>query len=147
MSTLNNKDCPAVQAHISMLQGIINRMSSNCSNCKTWAITILAAMLVLIVDKNIGFSNIWICYIPVALFFLLDCYYLGLEKTFRDKQSDFLVKVSNNNFVDELFEIKDLPNFFGQLLATIKGMLSFSTTPIYGLIILFVYILGRYMHG
>ena len=53
MSDLKNKDCPAVQAHIAMLQGIISRMASNSANCKTWVVTIIAAMLVLIVDKNI----------------------------------------------------------------------------------------------
>ena len=47
MSTLKNKDCPAVQAHISMLQGIISRMANNSANCKTWVITIIAAMLVM----------------------------------------------------------------------------------------------------
>ena len=34
----------AVQAHISMLQGIINRMAGNSANCKNWTVTLVAAM-------------------------------------------------------------------------------------------------------
>lgn len=143
MSTLKNKDCPAVQAHISMLQDIISRMANNSANCKTWVVTIIAAMLVLIVDKNLGFTNVWICYIPVALCFFLDCYYLGLERIFIKKQNSFLEKVPSGDYADDLYVIKDLPKFCGQLKSTFKGMLSFSTTPFYGIIALLIFILGR----
>lgn len=50
---LQKMESSAVQAHVSMLQGIINRMANNSANCKTWTITIVAAMLVLLVDKII----------------------------------------------------------------------------------------------
>ena len=68
----------AVQAHISMLQGIINRMAANSANCKTWTVTLVAAMLVLLVDKEMKIPNAWVCLIPIVLFYFLDCYYLGL---------------------------------------------------------------------
>ncbi len=142
MSTLKNKDCPAVQAHISMMQNIISRMANNSANCKTWAITIIAAMLVLIVDKNSGFKNIWICYIPVSLFFFLDCYYLGLERLFIKKQEEFLTKVESGIYVEELYTIKGISNFGTQFCATLKSIISFSTLPFYGLVVLFIYILG-----
>lgn len=147
MSELKNKDCPAVQAHIAMLQEIISRMANNSANCKTWVVTIIAAMLVLIVDKDLGFTNIGICYIPVVLFFFLDCYYLGLERAFLKKQNDFLEKVPSGDYVDELYLIKDLPKFCGQLGNTFKAMLSFSTTPFYGLIAVFIFILSRCFNG
>lgn len=147
MSELKNKDCPAVQAHIAMLQGIISRMANNSANCKTWAVTIIAAMLVLIVDKNMDFTNVWICYLPVGLFFFLDCYYLGLERTFIKKQNSFLDKVPAGNYADELYVIKDLPKFCGQLGNTFNAMRSFSTTPFYGLIAVFIFILGRCFNG
>ena len=147
MSTLKNKDCPAVQAHISMLQGIISRMANNSANCKTCVITIIAAMLVLLVDKNLGFINAWICYIPIILFFILDCYYLGLERIFIESQKSFLQKVPSGNYADELYVIKDLPQNRKMLSNTIKAMASFSTTPFYGLIALFIFILNRYFNG
>lgn len=147
MNDLKNKDCSAVQAHIAMLQGIISRMANNSANCKTWAVTIIAAMLVLIADKNMGFTDIWICYIPVALFFLLDCYYLGLERVFIKDQENFLQKVPSGNYADDLYVIKGLPKFGGQLRSTINAMKSFSTTPFYGFIALFIFILGRCLNG
>jgi hypothetical protein len=147
MSDLKNKDCPAVQAHVTMLQGIISRMANNSANCKTWAVTIIAAILVLIADKNMGFTDIWICYIPIALFFLLDCYYLGLERAFIKEQNSFLQKVPSGNYADDLYVVKGLPKFCGQLWHTIKATISFSTTPFYGLIALFIFILGRCFNG
>ena len=147
MNDLKNKDCPAVQAHITMLQGIISRMANNSANCKTWSITIIAAMLVLIVDKNMGFSNVWICYLPIGLFFFLDCYYLGLERAFIKEQSSFLKKVPSGNYADDLYAIKNLPKFGGQLRNTIKAMISFSTVPFYGLIAVFIFILGSCFNG
>lgn len=68
-------ESPAVQSHLSMLQGIINRMVENSANCKNWTLTLVAAMLVLLVDKNMQIPNALICLIPIGLFYLLDCYY------------------------------------------------------------------------
>lgn len=144
MSILENKEKSSVQAHISMLQGIISRMANNSANSKTWAVTIIAAMLVIVVDKDSGFNNIWVCYIPVLLFLFLDCYYLGLERTFIQKQNEFLDKINNEqSYENDLYIVKGMPTFWSQLGITLKGILSFSTLPFYGLIILFIYILGR----
>ena len=94
----------AVQAHISMLQGIINRMAGNSANCKNWTVTLVAAMLVLLVDKDMQIPNAWICLIPVALFYLLDCYYLGLERLCISSQKAFLERIYNNEeYVENLY--------------------------------------------
>ena len=135
---LDTMERSAVQAHISMLQGIINRMANNSANCKTWTITIVAAMLVLLVDKNYNIPNAWICFIPIALFYLIDCYYLGLERLCIKSQKNFIAKVSNDNFVNELFIVHELSGFFTQLCSTIKATVSFSTTPFYLIVALFV---------
>lgn len=42
----------AVQSYLGILQNIISRMANNSSNCKTWCITIVSAILVVIVDKK-----------------------------------------------------------------------------------------------
>lgn len=144
MTILESKESSAVQTHVSMLQGIISRVANNSANCKTWAITIIAAMLVLIVSKNISFKNAWICYIPVYLFFFLDCYYLGLERIFIKKQTEFLDKIANGtSYENDLYAIKGMPKFWIQLWITIKGALSFSTLPFYGSIIIFIYTLSK----
>ncbi len=38
----------AVQHHLTLLQGIIQRMAENSRSCKSWCITIVAAVLVLV---------------------------------------------------------------------------------------------------
>ena len=99
MDTLTTKENSAVQAHINMLQGIINRMANNSANCKTWAITIISAILVLYADDKINQEELWICYIPICLFFFLDCFYLGLERQIIKKQSVFITQINNGDDV------------------------------------------------
>lgn len=128
----------AVQAHISMLQKIISRMSNNSANCKNWTITIVTAVAVLLINQDI---NIWICVIPIMLFYLIDCYYLGLERLCIKSQQNFLHKVSENNFADDLYTINELSDSCLQIKSTINAMLSFSTTPFYLIVALLFYLL------
>lgn len=135
---------PAVQAHIAMLQGIINRMAGNSANCKNWTITLVAAMLVLLVDKEMQLPNARLCLIPVGLFYLLDCYYLGLERMTIDIQEDFLDKLTKDEvYVDQLYKVGTLGDRYAQLCNTIKAICSPSTTPFYAIVALVVYYLGE----
>ena len=73
---LSRLESPAVQGYISMLQGIINRMAGNSASCKTWTVTLVAALLALLVGKQIQIYILLICLILVVLLlFVLDCYY------------------------------------------------------------------------
>ena len=42
-----NPGSPAVQSHLEMLQGVIQRMAENSRSCKFWSITALSAVLFL----------------------------------------------------------------------------------------------------
>lgn len=158
MDILKSKNSSAVQAHINMLQGVINRMANNSANCKTWAITILSAILVLYADDKIAKSELWICYIPMCLFFFLDCYYLGLEQQMIKRQSSCVEKINNGEDVaKEIFTIKRqgqnlqlkyilfqmIKTFFCQFMITMKAVFSFSILPFYGFVLGFIYCLGR----
>lgn len=133
----------AVQDHISMHQDIINRMAGNSANCKNWTITLVAAMLVLLVDKNMQIPNAWICLIPIVLFYLLDCYYLGLERMCIASQNEFLGKVNNGkDYIDSLYKMEALKDNCKQLCNTIKAMKSFSTTPFYLIVAIVVLYFG-----
>ena len=49
----------AVQAHLTIMQGVIQRMAENSRSCKVWCVTLVAATLVLEhfrVEKNL-YSN------------------------------------------------------------------------------------------
>jgi hypothetical protein len=83
---------PSVQAHLGVLQGVIQRMAGNSASCKTWCVTIVSALLVVVADK--GRSEVaHIALVPTFLFLALDTYYLGLEKAFRASYSEFVQKV------------------------------------------------------
>ena len=155
MDILKIKENSAIQAHINMMQGIINRMAANSANCKTWLITILAAIFVLVVDDKICSDKIWIAYIPTGLFFFLDCFYLGLERSFIKKQNVFIKKINQGDDIAiDVFALKteeyatfykkvvaNAKNFINQFLYTIRSVGSFSIFPFYGIICLLIYLL------
>lgn len=144
------KESSAVQAHINMMQGMINRMSSNSANCKLWCITILAAILGLFYDNK--FPHLDYCYFIVGLFYFLDCFYLGLERKFVKAQNDY-VRAINNNEAIKVVAQTFLPysiqarterscwieekgkHYLMQLWDIFKALFSFSTTPFYGAIL------------
>lgn len=117
----------AILAHIEMLQGIISRMAANSANCKTWALTILCAVLAL--TNLSGEKLAIISFGVIILMWLLDCFYLGLERHFKEVQKTFATKVGKGN----KYELFSFPSttFLQQLLGTIGGVVSFSTTPFY----------------
>lgn len=158
MSILSKKESPAVQAHINMMQGMINRMASNSANCKLWCITIFAATLGLHYDDK--FPNLEYCYFIVGLFYFLDCFYLGIERVFVNEQNDY-VRAINNNEESKVESQTFLPyaipvrnerpcwiedkgkHFLKQLCNTIKASVSFSTTPFYGTILYATYYISH----
>jgi hypothetical protein len=79
----------SVQSYLNILQNIISRMAGNTANCKTWCITLVSGIFVIIADK--GKPNYaWIALIPIILFFFLDAYYLGQERAFCAIFNDFV---------------------------------------------------------
>lgn len=152
MDILERKGHPVVQAHINMVQGIITRMAQNSTNCKSWAIPIVSAIIMLALEKNTIPSMI--AYIPLGIFYLLDCYYLGLERKFRDEQRDFIKKLNDgDDITSDIFfaQSTDKKGWFGrrwrmikdQLFCTFDGVFSFSTTIVYGVLALSVYLTGK----
>src|ERR1051326_5115712 len=96
---------PSVQAHLGILQGVIQRMASNSAGCKTWSVSMASAMLVIVADK--GKPNFaLLALIPTLLFMGLDLYYLGLEKSFRESYNDFIRKLHTGTLTPaDLFSV------------------------------------------
>ena len=137
-------DNSAVQFHISMLQGIINRMANNSANCKTWTVTLVTAMLVLLLEKKIKLPNPWISLIPVVLLYLLDCYYLCLERITISVQNTFLGSLSKESeeYIDLLYKVEGLGLRRTRLRGMIKALISLSTLPFYILVAMIVFYLS-----
>lgn len=83
---------PSVQGHLGIIQNVIQRMGTNSTACKTWCITIVAALLVIIADKNKPHLAV-LALFPTVLFAGLDVYYLALEKGFRESYDNFIRKL------------------------------------------------------
>ena len=91
-SILLDESSPSVQAHLQIIQSVIGRMAGNSSSCKTWCITLVSAILVVVADKAKP-DYAYIALLPALLFYALDIYYLALEKAFRNSCNTFVSKV------------------------------------------------------
>lgn len=126
-----------VRQYLQMLHEIINRMASNSSNCKTWAITLFSAMAALLISLETMRQLIWLLIIPIVLFYLLDAYYLGLEKGFRDLETSFVNKLhSSGDCSLSVYNFKfiDTGGYNGWKNLG-KGLLSKSTWPLYSILL------------
>ena len=70
------------QAHLEMIQGIINRLSNNSFLLKEWSVILISALFALAAkDSNLLF--VYLAYFPAISFWGLDAYFLHQEKLFR----------------------------------------------------------------
>lgn len=119
---------PSVQIHLGILQGVIERMASNSTSSKTWCITIVSAVLVIVAGKGKPDFAL-IAFIPTLLFLLLDTYYLALEKGFRNSYNSFVKKVHDASLTPEdLYSVKPEGN---QTNLQIEALISFSVWGFY----------------
>jgi hypothetical protein len=81
---------------LEMTQSVIARMAQNSFALKGWAITILSAMFILS-EKDAEISFGWIGLAVAVIFWLLDAYYLKLERDFRAKYDE--ICDSNDEFL------------------------------------------------
>ena len=97
--------------YLQMMQGNIERMAANSSNCKAWMVTILSAMVAL--QCSVEALNGWILLgvLPIVLFWYLDVYYLHLERGMRNRETVFMNILKSgiqDGYGDALFYFKPL---------------------------------------
>ncbi len=127
-----DRESPAVQAHMTILQGIIGRMGDNSRICKVWCVTLVYAILALVAFRGDA-NHIFIALLPTGLFFLLDAYYLALERSFRGAYNDFVDKIREGRYAASDLYVVPPPESLAR--GTIWAMFrSFSTLPFYALV-------------
>jgi len=82
----------AVQKHLELNQNAIMRMGENSRSCKVWCVTLVAAVLVLVAQTGKA-NHALIALAPTVLFYVLDAYYLSLERGFRRSYGGFVRKI------------------------------------------------------
>ena len=130
----------AVQAHLQIVQSVIQRMASNSNSCKAWCITIVSAILVLIADKGKP-QFAYLAFLPTILFLALDAYYLALERAFRSAYNNFVKKLHRSNItVDDVYSVIPKGEMSKHQLDALK---SFSVWGFYGMLAVLVVIAER----
>lgn len=120
-------DNPAVMAHITMLQGIINRLANNSASCKTWCFTLVAGLVTLTGAAGKP-GVIVVVIVPLVIFGFLDASYLAQERAYRDLYARILGKVHDGSYaLADTFDAR-APMKPG---ARIKAFFSWSVAPMY----------------
>ena len=133
-----NAESSAVQTHLKITQGVIERMAKNSRSCKVWCVTLVSASLILVAltDRT---NYILVVLVPIVPFLILDTYYLTLERAFRVSYDTFVEELKNNNISSsDLYIIKPtgtIPKLF------IHSLRSFSIYIFYPILIISVLII------
>lgn len=116
-------------AHLSFIQGVINRMGNNSFLLKGWCVTLVAAIFAL-ASKDSNEQFVLVAYFPAFMFWFLDAFFLHQEKLYRELYK----KVANNQISSDNFtlETSDLKNEVPCLLSV---MFSKTLFPFYGILI------------
>lgn len=67
--------------HLEMIQSVISRMGANSFSLKGWGVTLIAGIFVLS-SKDSDKTYFLITYLPVIVFWVLDSFYLLLERKY-----------------------------------------------------------------
>lgn len=119
--------------YISLLQENINRIAGNSANCKTWLVTLVAAIMALQLTSVELRNILWVALGLIVLFYLLDSYYLGLERKFIALEEAF-VKAAKDKQEGEItnsiysFNIKSVNDKHASMCS---ALVSPSTYPFY----------------
>ena len=127
--------------HLEFIQGTINRMAGNLFFLRGWTITLIAALFAFFVkDANTDF--IFVVYLPVIIFWILDGYFLSQERLFRtlynhvrkldEKEIDFSMNTSEYN--------EDKRNSW--LRSMFSSTLLFFYLPLVGVMLLVIYLIN-----
>lgn len=122
-------------AHLTFIQGVINRMAANSFLVKGWTIALVAALLAIAAEK-VTFAYLLVVLVPVLLFWWLDTYYLIQEKLYRELYKDVAQKVPSSIDFD-----MDASVFKGQIDSTVKIARSSSVGPFYLVIVILLVVM------
>jgi len=116
--------------HLELIQGIINRFSTNSFLLKGWSVVLVSALFALSAN-NSKIEFIYLAYIPSIVFWGLDGYFLSVERLYRKlydivrqkDKIDFSMDIKNLNekshpWLDATFS-KTLVPFHGALIGSI----------------------------
>lgn len=118
--------------HLELIQGVISRMAGNLFYLRGWVVTLVAGILVLLIQLDGGKLPIIFLTFITVLFWCYDGYFLAHERMYRDLYNK--VRKQNEEEIDFSMDINE---FKGTVQNTIIFcMLSPTLRYFYGLLLL-----------
>lgn len=116
---------------IDLIQGCINRMANNSFLIKGWALGVFAGVTAFTKGENLNNIVLLLCttVVPFICFWVLDAYFLQIERKYRAMYTERLTKRKNNDS-DELFDLNPSKYKVGSIL---RIMFSQTLTIFYGI--------------
>jgi len=113
--------------HINLLQGIINRLANNSASCKTWCLTLVAALLSLAGATHVP-GIVTFALVPVVIFGFLDAMYLAQERSYRDLYTRMIDAIRKGSYaLGNVYEARAELDFSG----FVSALASWSIFPVY----------------
>lgn len=110
-------------------------MNTNSVQGKGWCIAIVAALLDIFAQTN-NELFIWICFISIVLFCILDTLYLQQEHKFVGMYNDFVKDKENKPKVYEM----PMKSYANGMKGFLKALKSWSVGLVYGLLLITIVI-------
>lgn len=100
------------RAHLNMIQGVITRMGTNSFALKGWSVGIMIAIYAF--AGNNSHKAVIVTLVPLIIMWLLDSYYLMLERKFRNlydsvrqlKETDIDFNMNFNSTKINMIDVK-----------------------------------------
>lgn len=131
--------------HLEMIQGVINRMAHCSFLLKGWSVVLVSGLFAL-AAKESKLNLIYLAYLPVIFFWILDGFYLYQERLYR-KLYGFVRKLEP----DEIDFDMNANRFSGQNKASwYQSMMSKTMFLFHGIIlvtVIIVMVLSIYLNG
>ena len=135
-------DSEAVRTHLTIMQGVINRMAGNSASCKNWCVVLVAAILVLVARTDTA-DYALLALLPTALFLFLDAYYLALEQVFRNSYNAFVRKLHSDDGIvlSDLYVVRPVGAVNRQMLVSLR---SSSIWPFYPMLAIAIALVWKF---
>lgn len=93
------------QAHLGMIQGVINRLARNSFMLKGWSVLLVSALLAYAANTSEELV-LFVAFLPAISFWVLDGYYLWKERLYRDLYNK--VRLLEKDEIDYRLDVKHI---------------------------------------
>ena len=119
--------------YIDILQSCITRMANNSAKCKTWCVTIIAAIIAFFIDNTTNDVS-FLIFVPILSLWFLDAFYLYLEKEFRLIYDNYMKEYDGKNIPDSTYKIDSKTFAKCKICNTLRQACSVSVFSFYGIL-------------